>query len=320
MLLIARTLAGLIGAASLFNLAGGLLHPGFDATLWWLDLRALPRPVAIALLALSSLLLIWYALNPVLESMRKFSTAAAVGALLAFALFNTVTCLCLAAHESIQLDSPIPFSACVALSLAVVLGAVLFLKPDRASFAYLPALALAGLLLLCVPLAQMYCFGQTDYRRHADAAIVFGARVYADGRPSQALADRTLTAIELYRAGYVKALIFSGGPGDGEFHETDTMKRLALERGVPESAIYIDRQGLNTRATVANTTAILDKIGAQHVLAVSHAYHLPRVKLCYQRAGWDVCTVPATEYYPIAGKPLFIAREVAALWSYYVCP
>ena len=62
-------------------------------------------------------------------------------------------------------------------------------------------MAVAFACLAIFPLAQMFFFGKTDYRRPADAAVVLGARVYADGRLSDALADRVRTACQLYRDG-----------------------------------------------------------------------------------------------------------------------
>jgi uncharacterized SAM-binding protein YcdF (DUF218 family) len=56
------------------------------------------------------------------------------------------------------------------------------------------------------------------------------------------------------------------------------------------------------------------------VLVVSHFYHLPGVKLAYQRAGWEVYTVPAKESCFFRQMPFFVAREVAALWVYYLRP
>ena len=66
--------------------------------------------------------------------------------------------------------------------------------------------------------------------------------------------------------------------------------------------------------------ARLRGLAAALVLVISHAYHLPRVKLAYQRAGWDVFTVPARESYLLRQMPYNMAREVAALWVYYLRP
>ncbi len=58
----------------------------------------------------------------------------------------------------------------------------------------------------------------------------------------------------------------------------------------------------------------------RRVIAVSNFYHLPRVKLTYQRAGIDVLTVPAKDTRTMVQLPYNMAREVAALWIYYLRP
>jgi vancomycin permeability regulator SanA len=175
-----------------------------------------------------------------------------------------------------------------------------------------------GVLVIGFPLAQMFCFGKTDYRRRADVAVVFGAGVYPNGRLSVALADRVRTAIALYQDGTVDTLLFSGGPGMGDIHETQGMKNYAISKGVPASAIILDPQGLSTHETVEHTNPMLDQLGAKHVLAVSHFYHLPRIKMAYQRTGREVYTVPASESYTLKAMPYYLAREVAAFWYYYL--
>ena len=47
---------------------------------------------------------------------------------------------------------------------------------------------------------------------------------------------------------------------------------------------------------------------------------VPRIKLAYQRDGWDVFTVPAKESYLLRQMPYNMAREVAAMWVYYLRP
>ncbi len=54
------------------------------------------------------------------------------------------------------------------------------------------------------------------------------------------------------------------------------------------------------------------------MLAVSHFYHLPRVKLAYERAGVEVYTVPAESTGPIAETPRLVLREIPAFWVYYL--
>jgi len=166
----------------------------------------------------------------------------------------------------------------------------------------------------------MLFFGTTDYRRKADVAVVLGARTYADGTASQALHDRVRTAVELYQQGLVTQLIFSGGPGDGSISEPQAMRQIAIDRGIPENAISLDERGLNTQATVKNTVGAFQEMNVHRVLVVSHAYHLPRVKLAYQRAGWDVRTVPARQSRRLRSEGFYVGREVVAIWAYYLRP
>jgi len=143
---------------------------------------------------------------------------------------------------------------------------------------------------------------------------------HADGTASQALADRVRTACELYDQGFAPRLIFSGGPGDGPVSEPRAMRALAVLAGVPDAAITLDEAGLNTDATVTDTAPVIRGSGTSRAMVVSHAYHLPRVKMAYGRAGLDVYTVPARQTYPLRNMPKYVCREVVALWAYYVRP
>ena len=74
------------------------------------------------------------------------------------------------------------------------------------------------------PLAQVFFFGTTDYRRQADVAVVFGAQVHDDGSPSTALVDRVTTACDLYHEGTVPVLIMSGAVGESGYDEAEVMR------------------------------------------------------------------------------------------------
>jgi len=65
---------------------------------------------------------------------------------------------------------------------------------------------------------------------------------------------------------------------------------------------------------------IFNAQGTHRILAISHFYHLPRVKLAYQQEGWDVFTVPARSDRTLLKLPVFMARETVALFKYYFEP
>ena len=314
---LARGLALFLGGLSLLNLLGHLRSTHLDANLWWIDLHWLPQSLANFLLVVCSVFLFAFGVLPPKSLWRRFATISGAAALGFIALLNVAQFYFLLARGIVHAGMPIPLSLFTAASLALILVATLRSFP---SGRLLPALAVCASCIAVFPLFQMLCFGKTDYRRSADVIVVLGARTYADGRPSQALADRVRTACRLYQKGLAGKLIFSGGPGDGAVHETEAMKQMALGLGVKEEDILLDKFGLNTQATVKNTEALFSELHASRILVVSHFYHLPRIKLAYQRDGWEVYTVPAKESYILRQLPYNMAREVAALWVYYLRP
>jgi vancomycin permeability regulator SanA len=316
-----RGLALFLGGFCLLNLLGSLRSAGFDANLWWIDLRLIPGAVANLLLLVSAICLIGFVMRPPCSVWRRTLTIGCLGALGIVALVNTVQFYVLLTRPTVRAGIPLPLSLLIAAALGLTVAACL--RPPRPiarSTNLIPILAVCLACMVGFPIAQMLCFGKTDYRRPADAVVVLGARVYADGRPSDALADRVRTACQLYRDGLVRRLVFSGGPGDGAIHETEAMKRMATALGVKAEDIWLDKAGVNTQATVRNTEQLFLQWHASRILVVSHAYHLPRVKLAYQRDGWDVFTVPAKESYLLRQMPYNMAREVAAMWVYYLRP
>jgi uncharacterized SAM-binding protein YcdF (DUF218 family) len=163
--------------------------------------------------------------------------------------------------------------------------------------------AVAAPLLLGL---HLFSFGSTDYARPADAIVVFGARAYADGTPSLALEDRVRHGIALHRAGYAPRLVLSGAAD-----EVPVMRRLAVEAGVPPAALVLDPEGVNTWAT-------LRRLRERRVIAVSHYYHLARIKLAARRLGIACATAPCVMTRRLAREPWFVAREGAAFVSYYL--
>ena len=316
----ARGVALFLGIFTLLNLLGDLRVRGFDLNLWWVDLRVLPGYVADPFLFLCGLLLVWFALRPAGSRFRRIATAICLALLLLTALGNCATYYSLVIRGTVRSPIPVPLSLLVAAGLALVLCTLLRESPRGRTRDLVLSVALAGALGLLFPLAQMILFGKTDYRRSADVAVVMGARVYADGRLSDALKDRVRTACDVYHQRVVGKLIVSGGPGEGAVHETEAMARFAIQMGVRPEDIVLDKFGLNTDSTVRNTGVLFREMRASRILVVSHGYHLPRIKLAYQRAGTEVYTVPARESYFLRQMPYNMAREVVAIWAYYLRP
>lgn len=327
--MILRAVSLFFGCFSLLSFLLGLVVPGFDANIWWIDFRLLPGRLPAAALPVVSASLLAYALLGVPAGRSRWLLGAGLGFLTAFIALNTVQfyLLLIFRPDAIRTDFPVPLSLFLLLPACLMVRDVWRGRTGTAAVRmrdWVRAVLMLVFLCLAFPVAQMFCFGFTDYRRPADAVVAFGARAYADGRLSTALYDRTRTAVALYHAGLAPALIFSGGPGDGAVHETEAMRRFAQKSGVPEAAIFRDEQGLSTQHTVDNTVPLFRERGYTRVLAVSQFYHLPRIKLAYLRAGagteFEVYTVPAERSEILYALPWFMLREVAAFWYYYLRP
>lgn len=317
---LARGTALFFGAFSLAAWSVGYGGGGTVDDLWWIDARFLPDAVVAPASLVAALLLIWWALAPAGASWRVHGAATLTAMLAAIAVRNAGDYYALRESGSFVSAAPVPLSAVIAGLLAWVAIAIARsqsappLAHDRVVRVACVALALA----VVFPLAQVYFFGTTDYRRPADAVVVLGARVCDDGRLSTSLEDRVRTAVELYEQGLVPTLVMSGGIGANGIDEADAMRRRAIDLGVPPDAILCDHTGMDTDATVRNTQAMFRAKGIDRVLAVSQFYHLPRIKLAYRAAGIDVCTVPAMERIPISSTNRSIAREVPGFWVYWV--
>src|SRR5512146_2296711 len=80
-------------------------------------------------------------------------------------------------------------------------------------------------------------------------AIVFGAGLSWNGNPSPELSDRVATAVDLYRAGKVDKLLMSGDNRFLDYNEPGSMRRYAMQLGVPAQAIVQDYAGRRTYDT-----------------------------------------------------------------------
>jgi len=310
-------LAFFLGSFALVNVLGAFVLPTFDANIWWIDLQPVTHRAEGPFFALLGGALIAYGLRPSPGKIRRIVTIGLVGVALLAATINVVVFYKLLIEGELAGAFPIPFSLFIAMVLTSILAPLLRRRmiPRPRWGLFTATVACCAVLF---PLMQVFCFGRTDYRRPADVIVVLGAKAYADGTPSTPLADRVRTAVELYHAGLAPRIIFSGGPGDGAIHETESMRGMAMSLGVPGGAIILDKNGVNTQATVDNTTSMLERIGARRAMVVSHFYHLPRIKMTYQREGWNVFTVPAQESSHWSAMLYNMGREIAGLWVYYI--
>ncbi|MBF0186907.1 MAG: YdcF family protein [Magnetococcales bacterium] len=146
-----------------------------------------------------------------------------------------------------------------------------------------------------------------------ECAVVYGAAVWQGDRPSHALTDRIMAGVDLYNNAQVSCLVLSGSQVPGRMHEVEMMKKIAMGKGIPESAIREDHNGINTLATLRN----LPK-GVDGFVMVSNDFHLARIRMLSKKVGLEGVALHAAPYRHTRyiKEPMFFFREVAAVIYY----
>jgi uncharacterized SAM-binding protein YcdF (DUF218 family) len=112
--------------------------------------------------------------------------------------------------------------------------------------------------------------------RHADVGIVLGAAIWGE-RPSPSLRERLDQALQLYRDGYVRYLLVTGGLGEGKtVTEAEVMQAYLLEQGVPEEAILLEDKATSTYENLLYSQEVMETYDLQTALLISHDFHLAR--------------------------------------------
>ncbi|MEM9088970.1 MAG: YdcF family protein [Cyanobacteria bacterium P01_F01_bin.53] len=195
-------------------------------------------------------------------------------------------------------------------SLLMVLGLVwLWKHPKRASWAI--ALAFFILFFSSNTLVSNKLVSTLEWQYFppdpvptADAIVVLGGATETALPPRPwvevlSAGDRILYGARLYTQKRAPKLILSGGRvtwrGGGGPSEADDMKEIAMAMNVPESAIVLEGDSLNTRQNAVNVQKILTEQQIDSVLLVTSAIHMPRSVAIFKKLGIEVIPAP-TDY------------------------
>ncbi len=162
-------------------------------------------------------------------------------------------------------------------------------------------IGLGGVLLLWPWLVdryyQRFVYAQDEVPSQR-VAIVFGARVYSDGRLSAMLQDRVETAVQLYHSGKIQKILVSGDNRFEDYDEPGRMMEYAIKRGVPAEDIQPDYAGRRTYDTCYRAKAIFQLDSA---VLVTQDFHLPRTLFTCRNLGIEAVGVSADlrPYHPM---------------------
>lgn len=101
---------------------------------------------------------------------------------------------------------------------------------------------------------------------------------------------RTSEAVRLYRQGWAQTLIFSGAALDtASISNASAMRTLAIQAGVPASAIQVDEIAVDTAGNAQNISDIARRDTIKRLILVTSPYHQRRAGMEFAKAlGPDV--------------------------------
>ena len=183
------------------------------------------------------------------------------------------------------------------------------------------SLALAAIILyslFCA--ASIVIDSNRDDRAPADCIIVLGAGT--DGKnPNPVFRERLNHAITLYREGYSKTILLTGGYSPGNERSDAAIAELWLEaQGIPAGAILLEERSTITQENLRFSKEIMDFHDLSTAILVSDPLHMKRSMMMakdYEIEAFSSPT-PTTRYQTWRSKLPFLARETFFYVGYQI--
>lgn len=141
-------------------------------------------------------------------------------------------------------------------------------------------------------------------------AIVLGAGLWPDGSLTPILADRVATAADLYHAGVVQKLLFSGDNRFVNYNEPQRMLEYVVRLGVPQEDVVLDYAGRRTYDTCYRARAIF---GLERAVVVTQRFHVARTLYLCDALGVDAVAILADRQTYSNRRVTWETREYLAL-------
>lgn len=150
--------------------------------------------------------------------------------------------------------------------------------------------------------------------RPAYVAIVLGARVYKNERPSNSLRERLEVAQWLYEQGKVKRILVTGDNGQASYNEVRVMFQWLVDRGVPAEHVFLDHAGFRTYDSMQRAARVFQ---VEDAIVCTQGFHMARSVYHARVAGIDAQGMNTSgQGYRVKRRDQmreFIARTVAIL-------
>jgi uncharacterized SAM-binding protein YcdF (DUF218 family) len=177
-----------------------------------------------------------------------------------------------------------------------------------------------ALLLVVLVAVRIYTYGNHVVDVKGDAAIVLGAAVWGND-VSPVFRERINHAIDLYRTGKVRKIIFTGGQGNrNELTEAAEARQYAIENGIPQTDILVEEKSHTTYENLVNAKQVADANGLKKVLIVSDPMHMKRAVSMASDIGLEAypSPTPTTRYQGWKSQMGSLVHETYYYFGYLV--
>ena len=186
----------------------------------------------------------------------------------------------------------------------------------RVLLALATAVVLAGAITFLYVGWRINHTGASDKAQQADAIVVLGARVEANGQPGPDLRVRTLHAVDLFQRGLAPYVICTGGFQNERLSAASVCRQLAIAQGVPEEKVLLADGSMTTREDAASAGALLTERGWNSIILVSHPLHLERARILFEGQQIDIYPSPTStdlQAIPWRTRLYLTAREAVGI-------
>lgn len=131
-------------------------------------------------------------------------------------------------------------------------------------------------------------------------------------------------AVALYKDHYASKILMSGGTDEeNNANEAETMKKMALQAGIPPEAILVEKKSTSTYENFKLSKEILDKADLHSVIVVTEPYHIARAGLVASKLKYTYTLSPAVESVcwnqnNFFANWNFVKKEVPAIIGYKI--
>jgi uncharacterized SAM-binding protein YcdF (DUF218 family) len=175
-------------------------------------------------------------------------------------------------------------------------------------------------VVLAVTAARIYRYSSVAVDKQADAAVVLGAAVWSQN-VSPVFRERINHAVDLYRKGKVRKLIFTGGQGNSnEPTEAAAASSYAQANGIPIQDILVEQKSHTTFENIVNAKQLADGNSLKTVLIVSDPMHMKRAMTMARDVGLIAypSPTPTTRYVGWRTQMSELARETFYYLGYLI--